>query len=1029
MRDLRLGRTAALAAALTLLTNHTATAQATRRADEDFAVAMGLLRRDLHEEAAAQLRRLLQRDPDFPRAAEALYRLGTCYEAMGEPPRAIDALEQSLGAARADFTLRPECRYRLGNLLRAEGRGPAARRQYQALVAEVGADHYLRRAASYAAGECARDDGDDEGALDDFLAAAEEGGEDDGRYAVPALYQAGSALFRLERFADAAATFGRAADRQPRGNLVAECRYMQGQSAANAGDHATAERAYSAAVEAGGEWADDAQLGLALCAVQTGSPQDALRRFQQLLSAHSDSPLAPRATVEIGRLLHQAGNHEAARDVLGALLDELGDDHAIRAEALELRGLAQLDGGAAEPAARSFEAALAAGPDEDAIARLWHALGEARSEATQWQAAADAYERARQRAQGALRGDAWYGSVLALHKLGSVDQSIEAARALLREHPDHRLAQHARFAIGENLFAARDYAGADEAYAEVDAEHELAGKAAWKRAWCAFLAENAALAAQRFAALTGADDFGEEALSMTALATFNAGDDDRALQLADTYRARYPEGAHLARTERVAARVLTRRNELRAAAQRIANAARAEGDGGQAAEDELERASLLYKQGDYAAAADVYQQLARDETLRGRALEGMAWCAFEIGDDAACLEHIQAALAQPDGRGRAAELLELRIASLSRTESWDEVEQTAAEFLRQLPDHARAPEAAFAMGLAQSKAGRHGDAIATFGALADHGGLQDPAKLYYEWAWACRNNGDEPGALRAFAQVASHSEDPDTNGEARLHLGLAALAAEDAENARQHFAAVQGRYRGQALYRAGFTWLDADDAERAQPLFQELLDLGAEHPLHHEARFLVGECAFLRGDHESAAEQLGALLEAAPEHDRAQRARLRYGRSLLALSRANDAIAQLETMLQRGAAGVDEMEGYLFLGRARAAAGQHERAEQDLLRVTELSTGELAAEAQYRIGEVRQAQRDLNGAIDAFVKLSFVYAHEEWVRRGLLQAGLCYAELSQPSKAAKFLAELVERFPDSEEGRRARSELEDLKGQ
>ncbi len=49
---------------------------------------------------------------------------------------------------------------------------------------------------------------------------------------------------------------------------------------------------------------------------------------------------------------------------------------------------------------------------------------------------------------------------------------------------------------------------------------------------------------------------------------------------------------------------------------------------------------------------------------------------------------------------------------------------------------------------------------------------------------------------------------------------------------------------------------------------------------------------------------------------------------------------------------------WLALGRARLISGQHERAEAALQRVTELSEGARAAEAQYRIGETRQ-QADL----------------------------------------------------------------------
>ena len=81
---------------------------------------------------------------------------------------------------------------------------------------------------------------------------------------------------------------------------------------------------------------------------------------------------------------------------------------------------------------------------------------------------------------------------------------------------------------------------------------------------------------------------------------------------------------------------------------------------------------------------------------------------------------------------------------------------------------------------------------------------------------------------------------------------------------------------------------------------------------------------------------------------------------------------------------------------------------------------ELAAEAQFRLGMARKSQGDVEGAVDALVKLSILYGHAEWVQRGLYEAGTCYRELNQPQKAAKFFAELQQRFPDSPWNARAK---------
>jgi TolA-binding protein len=141
---------------------------------------------------------------------------------------------------------------------------------------------------------------------------------------------------------------------------------------------------------------------------------------------------------------------------------------------------------------------------------------------------------------------------------------------------------------------------------------------------------------------------------------------------------------------------------------------------------------------------------------------------------------------------------------------------------------------------------------------------------------------------------------------------------------------------------------------------------------------------------------------------------------------AAEAVGALEGYLERGAEGdekVAKARAFLWLGRARQQRDEHEAAEEAFVEVTRLSEGGLAAEAQFGIGATRRRDDDLRGAADAFVKLSILYAHDEWVRRGLLEAARCYEALGEPQKARKFYEELVERFADSTEAREALTRL------
>jgi TolA-binding protein len=1000
------------------------------RDEEDFRVAMGLVQRGMHDDAAARLRRFLDAQPKHPKAREAWYRLGVCCEELGQAEEAVASFGKAL-AGKGEFTLDAECRYRLGNVLKELRRFDDAQVRYRELVQGVPEDHYLAVPALYAEGECLRELGKLEAALSAFAAAAERAGSENGRYGMPALYQSGFVLMRLSRYDEARHTFAAAAERYPDHEAAAECRYLEGDAAFRGGDVKSAARAYTQARAAGGEFADDAVMGLAWCRLEEGDEAGALELFRSVVRDHAGSPHAHKARLEATRILYRTGDVDGALAELAPLLQD-GVAPDLRVGAQELQGLALLDQGQADAAAASFARALGAATDEATRARLYYATGEALVEGGKWQEALAAYAEAASRApDGALAGDVLYGESVALHKLGRYQEALAKARELLQRAPEHRLAGHASFAAGESLFALESFADADGAYAAVPAGHELAERAVFKRAWCAFLRGDMAGAARRFSAIAGVDGsaFAEEALSLTALAQLNAGAADDALATADRYRARYAEGSFLARTERVAAHVLRARGDLAGASRRLEVASKAEHAEEQVALDVVERAELQFQQGDFTGAQQLYAQIApRKDRSGAQALEGEAWCAFELGDDAACLARVEAALAHPESAESRAALLELRLAALHRSKRWEEAVQTANLFLQEFAQHERAPEVKFGLGIAHARAENHAEARRVFAALAEAGGFARPDELYYEQAWACRRDGDEPAALAAFERVAEISKDPDRAGEANLHLGEAA-AATDAARARECFARVRGKYRAAALYRTAFSWLGEGKGDRGLPSVQEILAEGEEQPLYLEALFLAGECHMQAGAHAEAARCYVELLDRAPEHERGQLARLHGGRCQVLAGEPGEAAALLEEYLQRDrGAKTERAEAQLWLGRARAARGEHDRAEVAYLETTNLSDGELAAEAQYRIGEVRQSKGDLTGAADAFVKLSILYGQEEWIRRGLLAAGLCYVKLEQPGKAAKFFHELAERFPDAPESEQARTHLSKLEG-
>ncbi len=84
---------------------------------------------------------------------------------------------------------------------------------------------------------------------------------------------------------------------------------------------------------------------------------------------------------------------------------------------------------------------------------------------------------------------------------------------------------------------------------------------------------------------------------------------------------------------------------------------------------------------------------------------------------------------------------------------------------------------------------------------------------------------------------------------------------------------------------------------------------------------------------------------------------------------------------------------------------------------------DLADNAQYWIGECYYAQRDYDPAIQEFLKVQKNYPREDKVPAALLKTGFSFLQLEDRASARRYLNQVVEQFPNSEEAVSARNKL------
>ena len=84
---------------------------------------------------------------------------------------------------------------------------------------------------------------------------------------------------------------------------------------------------------------------------------------------------------------------------------------------------------------------------------------------------------------------------------------------------------------------------------------------------------------------------------------------------------------------------------------------------------------------------------------------------------------------------------------------------------------------------------------------------------------------------------------------------------------------------------------------------------------------------------------------------------------------------------------------------------------------------DLADNAQYWIGECYYAQRDYDPAIQEFLKVQKDYPQGDKVPAALLKTGFSFLQLEDRASARRYLNQVVEQFPNSEEAVSARNKL------
>lgn len=238
--------------------------------------------------------------------------------------------------------------------------------------------------------------------------------------------------------------------------------------------------------------------------------------------------------------------------------------------------------------------------------------------------------------------------------------------------------------------------------------------------------------------------------------------------------------------------------------------------------------------------------------------------------------------------------------------------------------------------------------------------------------------------------------------------------------------------RDEVRLRKAFCDYQNEKFDEAYDGFRQVLNSPRKKDLPVEIGFWMIVYADEAERHEDALQTAEALLALHEGPDVQERARIAQGNQLIALQQWAQAKQNAQAFLQAYPDSLFKPEIHWVLAKALEGQGEREQAahyfEESLLQLQAMANPDPDFEAKIYVdmGRVLDSQNKRKEALDAFLRVAILFDHPRLTPEAMYRAIRCHLADDQTSEAATLMDELVEKYPESQWGRRARDEFKTL---
>lgn len=453
---------------------------------------------------------------------------------------------------------------------------------------------------------------------------------------------------------------------------------------------------------------------------------------------------------------------------------------------------------------------------------------------------------------------------------------------------------------------------------------------------------------------------------------------------------------------------------------------------------------LAYRQQDWALATNCYRELARKDwelTLQAAGWSGLAWTALAEGRAGQAREALENLLELPVPEELKAEAY-LPLAGLLEQDS--EHAEAIAMYQRAMTQADDPSVIALAKFKCAMRMQQFGGAATTLEARDMLAELElNPVdavpldQVIYRLAWIDSDAGDEAGAERRYSRILNEFPESKLWPDVAYRLARIRLNRNEIDGAAELLEPIEldslpielrerlSFLRAQLSAKQG-KWHDA------QLAMSKLAEETKDAELQATATYWQAEAQFQTGQWAEANRLFERVLTERKQNLKPgvrRQAAMRKAESLLASDDWSGALqaidrARIEQAEDSGVRSWPELE--LLTGRALFAGGRLQDSVSAFNRAIALSTGEteIAAQAQWRIGETWLVQERYTEALEAYLLTINQYSYPHWRAAALLQAGKCQERLGNSAQALKLYQQLEQEYPSSEFAAQAKRRIE-----